>query len=115
MNKNYLVKDKIAVSEIICVTGAERDPSNAFEAATALAEVIKTATECDIEIKSPDARKDGVTEIFIAVTGDGADSSMTLSGDAFSIHTMSRCSVIQLTVIMKIPFRVLTAVIIMNL
>ena len=42
MKKNYLVKDKTAVSEIICVTGVERDPSNAFEAATALAEVIKT-------------------------------------------------------------------------
>lgn len=41
MKKNYLVKDKTAVSEIICVTGVERDPSNAFEAATALAEVIK--------------------------------------------------------------------------
>ena len=85
MKKNYLVKDKTAVSEIICVTGVERDPSNAFEAATALAEVIKTATECDIEIKSPDARKDGMTEIFIAVAGDGADPSMTLKGDAFSI------------------------------
>ena len=85
MKKNYLVKDKTAVSEIICVTGVERDPSNAFEAATALAEVIKTATECDIEIKSPDARKDGMTEIFIAVAGDGADPSMTLKGDRKSV------------------------------
>ena len=45
MKENYLVKDKIAASEIICVTGDERDPSNAFEAAKALAEVIKIACE----------------------------------------------------------------------
>ena len=81
----YLVQDKTPKAKIICTTGDQRDPSNAFEAATALAEVIKCATDCDIDIIAPDLKNENDVNVTIAVTGDGTDASVTLDGDAFSV------------------------------
>lgn len=83
--EKYLVQNEVAAAKIVCTTGDQRNPSNAFEAATALKEVIKTATECDVEIVAPDATAEGETKVIVAVTGDGTDASLALEGDAFSV------------------------------
>ena len=83
--EHYLVKEKKPLLRFVVTTGDQRNPSNAFEAATALTEVIRVMSGAETPIIAPADTAEGEQTFVIAVTGDGTDPELKLSGDAFSV------------------------------
>lgn len=87
--EHYLVKENKPLLRFVVTTGDQRNPSNAFEAATALAEVIRVMSGAETPIVAPGEVGEGEATFVIAVTGDGTVPELALKGDAFSVEVES--------------------------